>query len=97
MSLTGAAAYDAWRDLYETVYRDASTLRGLACPTCGADALQVTFIVREQGDIRGAAAFWCAKCLEGIYLALVPILPRHGAVLHAEALVPDFRLVPRPD
>lgn len=63
------SSWGAWLAAYEQ-YCKALPDRGghPPCPTCGDDALRLTFTGRPD-ERTGYASFWCDGCLIGIHLS----------------------------
>jgi hypothetical protein len=90
--LVNSAPWEQWEDAYEEAYVSPAGATGIACPNCGALELRLVFTTRGNRD-RGLARMWCEHCLNGIFLAPVPIPGHAEAPNEGEAHFPNFTLV----
>jgi hypothetical protein len=90
----GASEYDRWLDAFDFAYRNARSFRDGVCPHCGNPALRLVFVVKEAGDKRATAVFWCDHCLRGL-LPLTTLVP-DGAetVVQGNETIPNYTIVP---
>jgi DNA-directed RNA polymerase subunit RPC12/RpoP len=84
---------DDWYRAYRMVYEDASRGRTVACPHCGARSLRLLFVVRNQDDEDGTAAFWCDACLHGLMPTRAPVPPTGERYVKGTESVPDYSLI----
>lgn len=68
------------------------------CPSCGADALRLSFTGSTERRV-GYASFWCDACLTGIHLSQCPVpdgVPMESLetpVEHRAVRVPNYTLL----
>lgn len=84
---------EAWRQAYEEVYRDASHADAVPCPNCGARALRLLFVVRNDDDEDGTAVFWCDACRYGLLPVRAPVPAAGERRRKGTESVPDYLLV----
>lgn len=71
--MSGAELHERWMDAYQSAYADPGGVGGLGCPSCGARALRLIFVVRPPDEERGVFTFWCDSCLTGLMPGPAPV------------------------
>jgi hypothetical protein len=91
------ATYDEWLDVFELAYHAPDRVSELECPSCGARALQLRYVISGSTGDRANPVFWRDGCLQGLFFCPGPVPAGCTSVRHDDADVPDFRIVPAAD
>ncbi|HEY3903298.1 MAG TPA: hypothetical protein VGM14_05320 [Streptosporangiaceae bacterium] len=88
------ASFEQWLGAFRLAYGEPGRVSALSCPNCGAQDLQLRFVLYGSRGQDANAVFWCGNCLQGMPPGPSQVPDSCTPVRAEDAGIPNYRLVP---